>query len=234
MIRFFLIRLTGLLFFGLLINFNVAIKCPQVLAVEVKGAGGSDPKLQSKTAKSSFIYTQTISPDSGYDGLSTITIDSNGYGYTFYKFTNIIFNYDNSSYYSATLKLSDGTQETTQNAYHYNWDNNYQMILQKICRISIFLSFPQSPIKTGLLMSSGVTQWLYNKYNTGSLQAGGAYCYYPLYDSSYSNIINVMNIIYTGQLESNGVTIKFESRSIYNYWFYNSITVSSVELRLYI
>jgi hypothetical protein len=57
MIRFFLIRLTGLLFFGLLINFNVAIKCPQVLAVEVKGAGGSDPKLQSKTAKSSFIYT---------------------------------------------------------------------------------------------------------------------------------------------------------------------------------
>ena len=83
-------------------------------------------------------------------------------------------------------------------------------------------------------MSAGVTQWLYNKYNTGSLEAGGAFCYYPLYDSSYSNIINAMNIMYTGQLESNGVTIKFESRSIYNYWFYNSITVSSVELRLYI
>lgn len=79
------------------------------MAVEVKGAGGSDPKLQSKTVNSSFIYTQTISPDSGYDGLSNITINSNGYGYTFYKFTNVIFNYDNSSYYSATLKLSEGT-----------------------------------------------------------------------------------------------------------------------------
>ena len=108
------------------------------------------------------------------------------------------------------------------------------MILQKLCRISIFLSFPQSPLKTGLLNSAGVTQWLYNKYNTGNLEAGGPFCYYPLYDSSYSNIINAMNIVYTGQLESDGVTIKFESRSIYNYWFYNSITVPSVELHLYI
>lgn len=79
------------------------------MAVEVKGVGGSDPKLQSKTVNSSFIYTQTISPDSGYDGLSNIIINNNGYGYTFYKFTNVIFNYDNSSYYSATLKLAEGT-----------------------------------------------------------------------------------------------------------------------------
>lgn len=39
------------------------------------GGGGSNPKLQTKTATPSE-STQTISPDSGYDGLSSVTVNA--------------------------------------------------------------------------------------------------------------------------------------------------------------
>lgn len=44
------------------------------MAIEVKGTGGSEPKLQSKVAYSSFLYSQFIQPDSGYDGLSSVSL----------------------------------------------------------------------------------------------------------------------------------------------------------------
>lgn len=60
------------------------------------------------------------------------------------------------------------------------------------------------------------------------------FTYYPLYDSSFSSIINAMSVMYSGQLNSDSITLKFESKSIYNYWYYNTITCPSVEMCLYI
>lgn len=205
-----------------------------LLSIQVFGSGGSDPKLQSKTVNSSFVYQQSVSADNGYEGLSNVQIMPNTYGYTRYTFKNITFTYDNSSYYSAVLNLSEGTQETSSNLFHYNWTSDYLLILQKICGISVFVSFPSSPIKSGILMTSGVVCGLYNKYSTGELQPIGTYTYYPLYNSSFTSITNVMSIIYAGQLNSNGITLKFNSSSIYNYWYYNTIVASTVEMMLYI
>lgn len=111
------------------------------MSVEVKGVGGSDPKLQSKSITSSFVYQQNVSADSGYDGLSSVYVMKNGYGYTKYSFKNITFVHDN-SFYSADLKLSEGTQTSGNNIYHYNWSSDYLLILKQICAISVFVSFP--------------------------------------------------------------------------------------------
>lgn len=158
---------------------------------------------------------------------------NNGYGYTKYSFKNITFVNDN-SFYSADLKLSEGTQISDNNIYHYNWFSDYLLILKKICAISVFVSFPQSPVKSGILMPAGVFCGLYNQYNSGALRAMSTFTYYPLYDSSFSSIINAMSVMYSGQLNSDSITLKFESKSIYNYWYYNTITCPSVEMCLYI
>ena len=44
------------------------------MSVQVANSGGSEPKLQSKVAYSSFLYSQYIQPDSGYDGLSGVSL----------------------------------------------------------------------------------------------------------------------------------------------------------------
>lgn len=205
------------------------------MSVQVASSGGSEPKLQSKVAYSSFLYSQFIQPDSGYDGLSSVSLQSTSYGYTFFSFKNVIFTYDGSNYYkTTTLNFNNGTQ-TTSSSLQYAWDNSYLSYIKKLCGISLFVAFPQSPIKGGILMYSGVSCALYNDSGTGNLKTMGLYTHYPLYDSSYTNLQAIMTVIYNrGQLLDNGIILSFESRGIYNSWYYDTITASQVEISLFI
>ena len=65
-----------------------------------------------------------------------------------------------------------------------------------MCGISLFVAFPSSPIKNGLLMYAGVNCSLYNNSGTGNLEPMGIYTHYPLYDSSYTNLQAIMTIVY--------------------------------------
>lgn len=58
------------------------------------------------------------------------------------------------------------------------------------------MAFPNSPIKGGLLMYSGITCGLYNDSGTGDLKPMGLYTYYPLYDYSYTNLQALMSVVY--------------------------------------
>lgn len=205
------------------------------MSVQVASSGGSEPKLQSKVAYSSFLYSQYIQPDSGYDGLSGVSLQSNSYGYTFFSFKNVTFTYDGSNYYkTTTLNFNNGTQTTNSN-FQYAWDNSYLSYLKKLCGISLFVAFPNSPIKGGLLMCAGVSCGLYNDSGTGDLKTIGLYTYYPLYDSRYTNLQAVMSVVYNRtQLTDNGIILSFESMGIYNTWYYDTITASNVEIMLFI
>lgn len=201
------------------------------MSVQVASSGGSEPKLQSKVAYSSFLYSQFIQPDSGYDGLSSVSLQSNSYGYTFFSFKNVTFTYDGSNYYKTpTLNFNNGTQSTGSN-YQYAWDNSYLSYIKKLCGIALFVAFPSSPIKSGMLMYHGTNCWLYNNSGTGNLIPSGI-THYPLYDSSLQAI---MSVVYRrGQLTDNGIILSFESSGIYNTWYYNTITASQVEISLFI
>ena len=84
-------------------------------------------------------------------------------------------------------------------------------------------------------MYSGVSCALYNDSGTGNLKPMGLYTYYPLYDSSYTNLQAIMTVIYNrGQLLDNGIILSFASRGIYNSWYYDTITASQVEIFLFI
>ena len=84
-------------------------------------------------------------------------------------------------------------------------------------------------------MYAGVTCSLYNDSGTGNLKPMGIYTHYPLYDSSYTNLQAIMTIVYNrGQLTDNGIILSFESSGVYNTWYYNTITASQVEIRLFI
>ena len=205
------------------------------MSVQVANSSSSEPKLQSKVAYSSFLYSQYIQPDSGYDGLSGVSLQSNSYGYTFFSFKNVTFTYDGSNYYkTTTLNFNNGTQTTTS-GYQYAWDNSYLSYIKKLCGISLFVAFPNSPIKGGLLMYAGVACGLYNDSGTGNLKTMGLYTHYPLYDSSYTNLQAIMTVVYNrGQLLDNGIILGFESRGIYNSWYYDTITASNVEIKLFI
>lgn len=205
------------------------------MSVQVANSGGSEPKLQSKIAYSSFLRSQFIQPDSGYDGLSSVSLQSNSYGYTFFTFKNVTFTYDGSAYYKTpTLYFNNGTQ-TTSSSFQYAWDNSYLSYLKKLCAINLFVSFPSSPIKSGILMYSGVGCALYNNSGTGKLEPMGLYTHYPLYDSSYTNLQGIMSVIYSrGQLTDNGIILSFGSRGVYNTWYYNTITSNQVEIMLFI
>lgn len=205
------------------------------MSVQVANSGGSEPKLQSKVAYSSFLHSQYIQPDSGYDGLSGVSLQSNSYGYTNFSFKDVTFTYDGSAYYKTpTLNFNNGTQ-TTSSELQYAWDNSYLSYTKKLCGISLFVSFPTSPIKGGLLMYAGITCELYNYSGTGNLKPFGMYTYYPLYDYSYTNLQAVMSVTYVrGQFTDNGIILGFASRGIYNTWYYNTITASSVEMTLFI
>ena len=204
------------------------------MSVQVANSGGSEPKLQSKVAYSSFLHSQHIQPDSGYDGLSGVSLQSNSYGYTFFSFENVTFTYDGSIYYkTTTLNFNNGTQ-TTRSSYQYAWDNSYLSYIKKLCGISLYVAFPTSPVKGGLLMYSGVTCGLYNDSGTGNLKPVGI-TYYPLYDYSYTNLQDFMIVLYNRtQFTDNGIILGFESNRIYNTWYYNTITASKVEIRLFI
>lgn len=205
------------------------------MSVQVANSGGSEPKLQSKIAYSSFLRSQYIQPDSGYDGLSGVSLQSNSYGYTFFSFKNVTFTYDGSTCYkTTTLNFNNGTQMTSS-GYQYAWDNSYLSYIKKLCGISLFVSFPTSPVKGGLLMCPGITCGLYNNSGTGNLKPMGTYTYYPLYDYSYTNLQALMCVIYNQtQFTDNGIILGFESRGIYNTWYYDTITASQVEIQLFI
>lgn len=205
------------------------------MSVQVASSGGSEPKLQSKVAYSSFLYSQFIQPDSGYDGLSSVSLQSNSYGYTFFSFKNVTFTYDGSNYYKTpTLNFNNGTQSTGSN-YQYAWDNSYLSYIKKLCGIVLFVAFPSSPIKSGILMYPGINCWLYNDSGTGNLTPSGIYTNYPLYDYSYTNLQAIMSVTYKrGQLTDNGIILSFGSSGIYNTWYYNTITASQVEMTLFI
>lgn len=205
------------------------------MSVQVANSGGSEPKLQSKVAYSSFLHSQYIQPDSGYDGLSGVSLQSNSYGYTSFSFKNVTFTYDGSTYYkTTTLNFNNGTQTTDSN-FQYAWDNSYLSYIKKLCGISLSVAFPSSPIKGGLLMYSGIACGLYNDSGTGDLKMMGPFTYYPLYDSSYTNLQDVMSVIYNRtQFTDNGIILSFESRGIYNTWYYNTITASQVRIMLFI
>lgn len=205
------------------------------MSVQVANSGGSEPKLQSKVAYSSFLHSQYIQPDSGYDGLSGVSLQSNSYGYTFFSFKNVTFTYDGSTYYkTTTLNFNNGTQ-TTSSGFQYAWDNSYLSYIKKLCGISLFVAFPTSPVKSGLLVYAGVACGLYNDSGTGDLKPMGVYTYYPLYDYNYTNLQALMSVVYNRtQFTDNGIILGFESRGIYNTWYYNTITASQVEIRLLI
>nr|DAO37916.1 MAG TPA: hypothetical protein [Caudoviricetes sp.] len=46
-------------------------------------------------------------------------------------------------------------------------------------------------------MYSGINCGLYNDSGTGNLKPSGIYTYYPLYDSSYTNLQAVMSVVYS-------------------------------------
>ena len=58
------------------------------------------------------------------------------------------------------------------------------------------MAFPSSPIKSGLLMYSGISCGLYNDSGTGNLTPSGIYTHYPLYDYSYTNLQAIMSVVY--------------------------------------
>ena len=205
------------------------------MSVQVASSGGSEPKLQSKVAYSSFLYSQFIQPDSGYDGLSSVSLQSNSYGYTFFSFKNVTFTYDGSNYYKTpTLNFNNGTQSTGSN-YQYAWDNSYLSYIKKLCGIALFVSFPSSPIKNGIIMDAGINCWLRNDSGTGNLKPSALYTHYPVYDSRYTNLLAIMSVSYSrGQLTDNGIILSFASWGIYNTWYYNTITASNVEITLFI
>ena len=66
-----------------------------------------------------------------------------------------------------------------------------------MCGISLFVAFPTSPVKGGLLMCAGISCGLYNDSGTGNLKPMGIYTYYPLYDYSYTNLQAVMSVVYS-------------------------------------
>ena len=80
--------------------------------------------------------------------------------------------------------------------FQYAWDNSYLSYIKKLCGISLFVAFPTSPVKSGLLMYAGVTCGLYNDSGTGDLKPMGLYTYYPLYDYSYTNLQALMSVVY--------------------------------------
>ena len=45
-------------------------------------------------------------------------------------------------------------------------------------------------------MYAGVGCGLYNDSGTGNLKAMGLYTYYPLYDSTYTNLQAIMSVVY--------------------------------------
>ena len=45
-------------------------------------------------------------------------------------------------------------------------------------------------------MYAGIACGLYNDSGTGDLKTMGIYTYYPLYDSSYTNLQAVMPVVY--------------------------------------
>lgn len=65
-----------------------------------------------------------------------------------------------------------------------------------MCGISLFVAFPTSPVKGGLLMYAGISCRLYNKSGTGDLKPTALYTYYPLYDYSYTNLQALMCVVY--------------------------------------
>lgn len=84
-------------------------------------------------------------------------------------------------------------------------------------------------------MYAGIACGLYNDSGTGDLKTMGLYTYYPLYDSSYTNLQAVMPVAYNRtQFTDNGIILSFESIGIYNTWYYNTITASQVEITLFI
>lgn len=205
------------------------------MSVQVASSGGSEPKLQSKVAYSSFLYPQFIQPDSGYDGLSSVSLQSNSYGYTTFSFENVTFTYDGSNYYKTPiLNFNNGT-ESPGTRKPYAWDNSYLSYIKKLCGIDLFVAFPSSPIKSGLLMYAGISCGLYNDSGTGNLTPMAQYTNYPLYDYSYTNLQTIMTVMYNrGQLTDNGIILSFASMGIYNTWYYNTITAGSVEITLFI